>query len=666
MDGTAVHTLERWAWRVGLSLLPLLGVLQGAPAQAQPTPRVSISLTNEPLREALLHLERVTPLRFAYVDTLVTPHTVSITAEDDLLPDVLDRLLHPLGIGWTQRGQQVILRGQAPTPPTLTMQGRVVDAATGLVLPLAHVRLVATGQATVTDGQGRFSFTGLAPGAYEIEARYLGYTTQRWTLTPPEVRTLRLAPTPLAVGELVVAADVLPAVQRPDTAGLLRLVPEALERLPAIGEPDVLRALLTTPGVHVGHDASIGLFIRGGTPDQHLIRLDGMTLYQVDHLFGVFSPFNPDALHAVHVFKGGFPASYGARTGSVINLESHPALDRPGPTPPRLRVRAGLLSTSVAVRGPLRPRLDGAVAVRRALTDLWTSPLAATVVDVSTGEAIDEEAEERRFGFSDLHATLRWRRTPTDQWSLHGFASRDRFEQRDAPSTPEEAPDILETLTSRWTTGAGSLRWQRQWHPRVKTTATWTRSSYQTRYDLTSTLDLDPFYALSLRNTVDEWAVRLDGEAALGTAHTLRLGASYTDLRVGLREIQEERRIRDDDREALTALYVEDRWRLAPSLTVTTGLRATQARESEQLFLAPRAAFQWQPTRTWTLHGAWGHYRQWTGRVVNENVLDGPRDLWVILPNVSESRHQSLGVRYDGRLGRATLEAYRHTSQALA
>ena len=100
----------------------------------------------------------------------------------------------------------------------------------------------------------------------------------------------------------------------------IRVSPADLKSLPGFGEVDIFRSLQLLPGISGTNESSSGLYVRGGTPDQNLVLLDGMTVYNVDHFFGFFSAFNADAIKDIQMFKGGFPAKYGGRISSVVDL----------------------------------------------------------------------------------------------------------------------------------------------------------------------------------------------------------------------------------------------------------------------------------------------------------------------------------------------------------
>ena len=105
-----------------------------------------------------------------------------------------------------------------------------------------------------------------------------------------------------------------------DEVSQVTFSPRQVDYLPTLGETDLFRSLQLLPGISGVSDGSSGLYVRGGTPDQNLVIFDGMTVYHVDHFFGIFSAFNADAVKDLQVYKGGYPAKYGGRLSSVVEL----------------------------------------------------------------------------------------------------------------------------------------------------------------------------------------------------------------------------------------------------------------------------------------------------------------------------------------------------------
>ena len=148
--------------------------------------------------------------------------------------------------------------------------------------------------------------------------------------------------------------------------------PKDLAVLPNVGEVDIFRSLQLLPGISGTNEGSSGLFVRGGTPDQNLVLLDGMTVYHVDHFFGFFSAFNADAIKDVQIYKDGFPAKYGGRTSSVVDLTGKTGDAN------NFQLGAGLnlLSSNAVMEVPLGGRGSFLLSARRSYTQFRSKATA--------------------------------------------------------------------------------------------------------------------------------------------------------------------------------------------------------------------------------------------------------------------------------------------------
>ena len=206
-----------------------------------------------------------------------------------------------------------------------TVRGFVTDAATGGALPGANVRVEPLGRegglrGAFTDADGYYQLDGLAPGRYLARATFVGYRPAVDTLAVAEpVRwSVALVPDPDALGEVVVQGEA----RQPDgSTGIERIRPADLARVPT---PDVAGDLATyltsRPGVVTLGDRGGGLYVRGGTPSQNLVLVDGAPVYQPFHAIGFFSAFPEDLVGAVDFYAGGFGARYSGRVSSVVDV----------------------------------------------------------------------------------------------------------------------------------------------------------------------------------------------------------------------------------------------------------------------------------------------------------------------------------------------------------
>lgn len=207
---------------------------------------------------------------------------------------------------------------------TAEVRGFLYNKAGGEPLPYATVRLVGTPSGGVTDNRGYFSLTRLAPGSYTIEGSALGFNnvTQEITLKEGDILTVKLyvAESTEELEEVKVTGTKTQQLTEV-RAGVQKVTPVDIKLMPAVGgEADLAQYLQTVPGVVFTGDQGGQLYIRGGTPAQTLVLLDGMTLYNPFHSIGLFSVFDTDILRSVDVYTGGFNAEYGGRTSAVLDV----------------------------------------------------------------------------------------------------------------------------------------------------------------------------------------------------------------------------------------------------------------------------------------------------------------------------------------------------------
>jgi hypothetical protein len=338
----------------------------------------------------------------------------------------------------------------AAQDPAAALVGRVLTVD-GQPVPAAAVTLARDGRVvarTVTDGTGRFRLIALVPGNYRMRADALGYA--------PDERPVRLlAGETLQVTAVVaVAAVAVDAItvraQRARTrfeeeAGVtvVELSGRDLRRLPGLAEGDVMRAVEVMPGVISTSDFSAAFNVRGGAADQNLILLDGVPIYNPFHLGGVFSVFNVDMVERAELMAGGFPARYGGRVSSVLDVRSDP-----GDGTATVDGGVSVLAARAAVGGGLPvdlaerfgfQRVDARIAGRRSYLDVLLAP----IVDFP-------------YHLTDVQGVARgWTRNGV--LTMTGYAGEDVLDLRNTPDFP--LPVRLDwgnqALGGRWAGRAG-------------------------------------------------------------------------------------------------------------------------------------------------------------------------------------------------------------------
>ncbi len=238
---------------------------------------------------------------------------------------------------------------------TATLRGNVYDENTGEAIAFGQVYLVGTEKRAITDLDGFFVFTDIPVGSYEIEAFFISYDTVRSSITleAGQVKYLKLL---LKEGSIQLNTINVSASkeQRRNEVNVSRITitPKQIKSLPSTGgEADIAQYLMVLPGIISTGDQGGQIYIRGGSPVQNKILLDGMTIYNPFHSIGFFSVFETEAIKSAEVLSGAFGAEYGGRISAVVDLKT-----REGDK----KRFGGLVSASpfqvkALLEGPIRP-----------------------------------------------------------------------------------------------------------------------------------------------------------------------------------------------------------------------------------------------------------------------------------------------------------------------
>ena len=213
-----------------------------------------------------------------------------------------------------------ILLSSLASAQTGSVSGKVTDG-NGPV-PSVNIIVLNTGYGTITDKGGEYSLKGIPRGEQTIKFSSVGYKTEERAVTIIPAKTIvidiTLKETVIEVGEVNVTG-MKRQEQRDTRTSLIDLSPRSAKILPGAGE-DVMRTLQSLPGVLAPNDFSSQLIVRGSGPDQNLIIMDDVEIFNPYRLYGVISMFNPDAVDNVNLITGGFPARYGDRLSAVLDV----------------------------------------------------------------------------------------------------------------------------------------------------------------------------------------------------------------------------------------------------------------------------------------------------------------------------------------------------------
>ena len=254
-----------------------------------------------------------------------------------------------------------------------TISGYISDDANGEALIAANIWSPDARVGSSSNAYGFYSLT-LPAGKHIIQLQYLGYATQNFEvdLRANTDKNFQMVAAESLLNEVDVVASGSGKIEDQIQMSKMEVPIKQLKSLPAImGEVDIMKTLQLLPGVQSGGEGTSGLYVRGGSPDQNLILLDGVPLYNVNHLFGFFSVFNADAISNVSLTKGGFPARYGGRLSSVLEIKMKEGNMREF----HGDATASIIASKMTLEGPLvKDKASFMISGRRTYLDVLARP----------------------------------------------------------------------------------------------------------------------------------------------------------------------------------------------------------------------------------------------------------------------------------------------------
>lgn len=469
--------------------------------------------------------------------------------------------------------------------------GYVKDATSGETLIMANVYIDGTQQGTTTNNSGYYTMPDVKPGEYTLIASYIGFLDfrKKITIAPGSALRIDIELSPAVVEGQTVTVEAEYSFEEEKQVGVLDMQPAQVRDLPAILEADLFRAIQLLPGIKASSDFSSGLYIRGGSQDQTLILLDRTTVYNPSHFFGFFSTFNPDAIKDVRIYKGGYPAEYGGRLGSVIDI-----FNRDGNRKEfQGRLSIGLLASRLNLEGPI-PKGSVMFALRRSTLEPLLAALRNSIDDVPDA-----------FYFYDLNGKINYDPNENNRLNFAFYAGTDNVEFPFAEDAEFNLNYGNRTFSTNWT---------HVFSKKLFSNFTLTASNYFSypRFLINST----PF---ERDNTVSDYSVKGDFEYIPSGKFQFKTGFWAGALELAVRN-------RFDNEETLNetidakygSAYVENQWKPSDRVSLKTGLRGSYIDSGDFYRLEPRISAEYFYRTDMLFQVAYGRYYQYLTLITNE------------------------------------------------
>ncbi len=609
--------------------------------------------------EIMLRIEEQ-GISVSYATNALRTDAVELSREFYRLYELLEIVFYP-GYNFLEKRGKILVVPQSRSQ--ITISGYVEDLQSQERLIGVNVFLPQLQLGTATNKYGFYSLSVQPPeDSLLLAASLVGYASSSFQLSAEGHHRLDI--------KMATQDEILPEVVITDDKyeisstqmSKLRLSPGEIKAIPGfLGEADILKSVQLLPGVQAASEGAINFIVRGGGPDQNLILLDGVPVYNASHLFGFFSVFNADAIKNVSFTKGGFPARFGGRLSSVLEVDMKEGDMEKFHGYGSL----GLLASKLTLEGPiLKDKSSFMISGRRTYFDLLFRLFSTTPT-------------RNGYFFDDINAKINYKFSRKDRLYLSYYSGKDQiFSDYSGENFSDQ--DYL-----RYGNNTGALRWNHLYNDKLFSNL----SATYTRYKLalaTSALREDSYSGQSYHSLIEDYGLKYDVDYSYSPQHHLKAGTSYTyHLFVpGVMHFEEQGDGNSLDSTLLFSAityahdafaYLEDDWKINDRWRLNSGLHysAYLANGSFYHNLQPRLAARYLISDRWSLKGSYSYMQQYIHLLTNSGS-GLPTDLWVsssedIAPQKS---HQwavgSISELWQNKLEFTTELYYKKLSQLIA
>ncbi|MBL6874387.1 MAG: TonB-dependent receptor [Flavobacteriales bacterium] len=525
-----------------------------------------------------------------------------------------------------------------------TLSGFVSDKNNGENIIGVNIFCKELKQGVVSNTYGFYSLT-LPAGNYEISFSYIGYKTQVHNLNLDKdiQKNIAFDITSFSVGEVEVRAKAN-IVEKTETS-VIEVPIEQIKTIPALlGEVDIIKVIQLLPGVQSSEGTS-GFYVRGGGPDQNLILLDGVPVYNASHLGGIFSVFNADAIKSVRLTKGGFPARFGGRLSSVLQIDMKEGNSKEF----KGDASIGLISSKFTFEGPIiKDKTSFIISARRTYLDLIVAPFLPSTTDLT-------------LYFYDLNAKINHKISKKDRIYLSAYSGKDKLGVDFSESFVDQITNEQSSLNFELGYGnlTSTLRWNHLFSDKLfsNTTLTYSRYSFNTDFGVNSTYTTNNETEIwdinfGYLSGIEDLGARIDFDFIPNPNHEIKFGTSYTnhnffpgETTLSINEILPDtsqnfsldttlnfsgNTIADE-----LYFYVEDNFKISNRLKANLGIHLGyyNTDRSNSIFknnisFQPRASVRYLLNDKWSIKGSYAEMTQ-NIHLLSNSSIGFPSDIWV-------------------------------------
>ncbi|MFH1319198.1 MAG: TonB-dependent receptor [Bacteroidota bacterium] len=529
-----------------------------------------------------------------------------------------------------------------------TISGYIEDALSGEKLIGASVYDSKLLIGTTTNVYGFFSLT-LDTGEIEFTVSYVGYATHKQIikLRSDIFQNISLSEDNV-LKEVVISASSSDKIHDKTQMSSVNLPMKQIEKLPAfMGERDILKTIQLLPGIQSGSEGSSGLYVRGGGPDQNLILLDGVPVYNASHLFGFFSVFNSSAINNVEIIKGGFPARFGGRVSSVLDIRM-----KEGNTKKFAgEASFGLISSKLTLEGPIKKdKTSFIISGRRTYIDILAQPFIRIFGGGKGKSDGGDGSMKAGYYFYDVNAKVNHKFSDKSRLFLSTYLGKDRAYITYEDSHTEDNVAYEGTWDSglQWGNNTTALRYNHIINKKLfaNVTGTYSRYKFDLGYESATAITppdsaaYDELVGFDYISGIYDWGGKIDFYYLPGPNHYVRFGfgETYHTFTPGVNTfVMESGETNIDTAYGANNIYaheisayIEDDIKIGGRLKINPGLHYSMFMVKDTLYknLQPRFSLNFLLRENFSVKASYARMAQYLHLLTN-GTIGLPTDLWV-------------------------------------
>lgn len=640
--------------RVTLYVMMMILAFSGLRAQTEgvaETRKVTLNMQKVSVLEVLDEIQKQTGVTFSYESSLLNElPKISFRADDEALSDCLSRLFANRPVVYKMNGNVVILKRK---PRQVTVSGFVRDKTSAESLIGASVFETNSRAGTASNNFGFFSLT-LPAGDIKLHASYIGYGGRLYNFTGlvrDTVLAIELDPSASLQEVVVTGQNTSKQSVLSTQMGALEINQQTLRSTPVMfGEADIIKTLQLTPGVSSGTEGTAGMYVRGGNVDENLFLIDGNPVYQINHIGGIFSAFNPEAISGMDFFKSGFPSRYGGRLSSVVDVHTKEGNMKEY----HGSATIGLISGNLNFEGPIvKDRTSFNISLRRTWLDVLSAPALAIANKITKKDGIRTRA---RYAFHDLNLKVNHIFNDRSRMYFSLYNGNDVLKGGTSDFNSRGSDDHFNydtDLSLRWGNIMATAGWTYVFNNRLfgKVSGVFTR--YHSRLKSTEhntdgregDADYYESFSENITNTgITDVGLRTSFDYLPAPAHHIRFGGDYLMHRFRPEYNRSSSWIKDEEVSAEiggeyandllwgheAGVFAEDDWSLCDAVRVNAGLRFSLFNVQGKTYtgLEPRLSMRWLLGENLSFKASYSRMNQYV-HLISNSFISLPTDAWM-------------------------------------